>query len=192
MSYIQITGSAPGLPLSFIAAGEMASSFSEGYSVSIDAKDKTAEGSGRPGQSPHPPNVNFDKGQFDNTRWTVQLFSGVLVNGKEVYSGRDIVNVAQTLFRLSLPRTSGKTFVGPPLVTVSYANFWRATGLFQKVGLVSQGAFDKEGYPTLMTVEMEFLRHFGGGSQQGSGGVYKKAEFEDLQKATASSFAFNG
>lgn len=195
MPVIRIEGSAPGLPLTFIAAGEMANNFEESYSVDIQAKDQAAEGSGQGGQSPHPPNMNFDKGQFENTSWTVKLFSGMLVNGRAIPSGdarnhAELVAVAQTLYRLSMPRISGDTFVGPPLVTVQYAAFWRAKGLFQKVTFISEGAFDADGFPSLMTLRMEFARHFGG--RAGAGGVYDEATRANLRAATANNFSFRG
>lgn len=188
MPAIRISGSAPGLPLAFVAAGDMANQFEEGYSVDIQAKDRAAEGGGQPGQTPHPPNMNFDKGQFENTNWTIKLFSGMLVNGREIFSGENLVSLAQILYRLSMPRISGRTFVGPPLVTVEYAAYWRAKGLFQKVTKISEGAFDADGYPTLLTLRMEFARHFGGGAE--TGGVYRKASLRDLRKATAQNFTF--
>jgi len=187
---ILITGRAPGLPLSFVVAGEMASQFEEAYSVDIEAKNKAASDSGQPGQTPHPKNMNFDKGQFENTSWQVKLFSGVIVNNKQLHTGAQLVAVAQTLYRLSMPRSSGKDFIGPPLVHVQYSSFWRAKGLFQKVTFTSEGAFDRKGYPTLLTLRMEFARHFGGGAERSGGGVYKHAEFKDLQAATAQRFVF--
>lgn len=195
MPLIRIEGDAPGLPLTFVASGEMANQFEESYSVDIQAKDKAAEGGGQPGQTPHPPNMNFDKGQFENTSWVVKLFSGVEINGSPVprpgaRNHQQLVQIAETLYRLAMPRASGNTFIGPPLVTVQYAAFWRARGLFQKVSFISEGGFDIDDYPSLMTLRMEFARHFGGGAQ--TGGIYQKATPSDLRRATAQSFAFRG
>ena len=188
MSIIRIDGDAPGLPLWFDACGEMADNFSESYSVEISAKDRSA--GDQPGQSPHPPDMNFDKGHFDNVRFTVSLFSGCRVSGSAKDSGKELADVAETLYKLSMPRPESSSFVGPPLVTVSYGAFWRAKGLFQRVVCVAKGSWDAQGYPMLITLEMEFARHFGGGS--GAGGIYRKATISELAKATASGFAFIG
>lgn len=188
MPIIRIAGEAPGLPLTFDACGDMADNFSESYSVEISAKDRAS--GDQPGQSPHPPDMNFDKGSFENTRFTVFLFSGCLVNGAAKHSGRDLMAVAETLYKISMPRPDGNSFIGPPLVIVTYGAFWQAQGLFQRVAFTSKGAWDAQGYPTLITLEMEFARHFGGGSA--AGGIYRKATKEELKKATAAAFAFRG
>lgn len=190
MSIIRFSGDAPGLPLWFVATGEMAQNFQETYTVEIQAKDRAAEDSGQAGQSPHPPDMNFDKGKFENTEFQIELFSGCLVNGSEIYSGRQIIQVAETLFKLSMPRPRGNSFIGPPLLTVQYGKFWKAKGLFQRVVFLSKGGWDAEGYPTLVTLSVEFARHFGG--QAGAGGLYKNAEYSDLVKATSERFAFKG
>ena len=181
----------PGLPLWFICTGDMANQFEESYGVDITAKDVSGESLSQPGQRPHPPNMNFDKGSFENTTFTVQLFSGCIVNGSARNSGRSLMETAQTLYRLSMPQVSDKTFVGPPLLRVQYGEWWRAKGFFQKVTIISEGAWDREAFPTLIKVRMEFARHFG--SQPGTGGgAYPVADYKDLRAATSNSFAFRG
>ena len=115
----------------------------------------------------------------------------VMIDGGPKYTGQALVAAAQRLYRLAMPRVAGKDFVGPPLVQVTYASFWVAVGLFQKVTFISEGAFDRHGYPTLITLRMEFARHFGRGPEEGKAGVYKAAEPEDLVQATAEIFKFN-
>lgn len=185
---IRFEGDAPGLPIWFVATGEMSQNFQETYNVEITAYDKDVADGGAAGQTPHPADMNFDRGKFENLQFTVQLFSGAQVNGSEIYSGRQIVGVAELLFRLSMPRRRGSSFIGPPLLNAQYGAFWRAKGLFQKVTFISQGAWDSEGFPTLVTLQIEFARHFGG--QAGAGGVYANAKTDDLAKATAQRFAF--
>lgn len=187
---LRITGNAPGLPLWFIVAGDMANQFSEKYTVDINAKDTANVGSSTPSMTPHPPDMNFDSGRFESTRFLVELFSGVVVNGSSIFSGADIVRFAETLFKLSLPQYNNNSFNGPPLVTIQYAAFWRAKGLLQNVEIISKGAFDAGNNPTLMTLSFEFARHFGGSSQ--SQGIYDRAQTEDLRRATAQGFSFLG
>jgi len=185
----------PGLPLTFIAAGEMANHFEESYGVSIDAKDKTTASASVTGQRPHPPDMNFDHGAFENTQFTVKLFSGMTINNKKVpgpsaTDHSELTLFAERLYRLAMPRPSGDDgFIGPPLVVVQYAAYWRAIGLFQKVTCISEGGFDAGGYPSLMTLRMEFARHFGG-NPTANGGVYLKAKWKQLKEATADKFSF--
>lgn len=184
----RVGGRAIGLPLTFVACGEMASDFEEAYQVEIGAKDNSAEKAGQSGQSPHPPDMNFDRGSFQNLEFTVQFFSGCQVNGQPLYSGRDITAVAEVLFKISMPRPWGASYIGPPLVNVQYGAFWSAKGFFQRARIVSQGAWDRNGYPTLMKVHLEFARHFGGSATPG--GAYRRATKKELLRATAERFAF--
>lgn len=186
MPTLRIDGDSPGLPLLFVASGPMADDFEEGYRVEIAQKDKAVRE--QPGQTPHPPDMNYDKGKFENLHFTVVLFSGCEVNNQQVFEGSRLNLVSQLIFRLSMPRQDGASFIGPPLVTVTYGNFWRGRGLFQSATFKSRGSWDFQGYPLLMEIELEFARHFGG--QAGVGGIYGPALATDLRQATAEQFKF--
>lgn len=183
-------------PLSIPLTGDGASQFEEAYSVDIDAKDRAASSSGVSGQTPHPPDMYYDKGNFSNTEFSLRLFSGLdYNNGKELKTGQQITSLAESLFKLSMPRISEEedNFLGPPLMLMMYGQFWRAKGLLQKVRFISEGAFDRFGYPTIATLRFEFARHFGGRAfRQDNTSRYVRAEARDLRAATAQGFAFRG
>ena len=177
----------PGLPLTVALAGDVATQIQESYSVTINQR-KPSRGN-TPSGTPAPPDMNFDSGQFDPLSFAITLFSGCLFGGQELHRGQDISNAAQQLFKLSMPRTlsSSPVFVGPPLVTLTIGRYWSARGLFTKATVVSQGGWDEESQPTLIQVQMEFLRHFG---LPHSTGPYQSATPFDLAYATANRFSF--
>lgn len=156
---IRIQSLSPNVRFAFSidAAGGASESFRDGYTANVPFKD---EGNLQ-GQLPHPAEVQYQYGQFDNTSFSLTLFSGIVCNGKSYNTGRDLGGLTEALYRLSLPVKKGSLYIGPPPLVLQYGQIWAARGFFSSIKPEFKGAWDIDNLPTLIELSFEFVRHFG-------------------------------
>lgn len=140
-----------------IISGEMAQKFSESYRYQMNVTKGSL--------NPHPVNFLWSEGQFEDYEFSVTLFSGCFFNGRILNSGSEIMQAALGLSNLSKPVWNGSRFNASPLCRVaiqgSKYRWWSAQGFFNSSTVTFKGAYDESGMPTVVDVDLGFVRHFG-------------------------------